>query len=1421
MEQPRFIKRGCFIFSKSSIMKIVFYLMVMASIVMGQPGTITGIASDASNGSLLVGANVLLEGTTQGAATDADGRFMIIQVNPGDYTLVVSYIGYQSLKKDVTLGPGEQISIQLELEPEAIQMETYVVTASRRRERIEDAPAAISVISKTEIRRESNTNLGDYLKGTKGIDFTQSGIDSYNMTARGFNSSFSSRLLTLTDGRMANVPSLRLTAYNVIPVSFEDVEQIEVVLGPASALYGPNAHSGVLNIITSSPIQVQGTSINIQGGLLSQTDTDLLKKLTFRTAHKFGDFGFKVSGVALAGQDWTHFNEDEYEGHDPVFISRPNLKHDQIDLGGILGESSSPRFTMEMVNAVDGADESWIGGYWGDHIATSGGESGSPVITQEMVDAAASDEFNRYTLDNGITLWFVTDEIIGRGYADGVDNNGDGAIDEQIDIGIDDEAEAWVDGIDNDNDGLVDELDELGSAWLDRFGSHYEGDPYTTVMQTPDSTWTVLDSTHKFGFGDYKYDSEGNIVFDTNNNGIYNDNWGSDEQDNDNDWGPYKDDLGNAFQISRETFIDLNDNDLFDEDYGENYITIFGNEILLDWGLDGVRAIDDNGDGDYDDDGDIPPDADGTEGNGIWDGETFSDLNGNDTWDIFGSNDTDGDGKPSPGEIGVDEFDERDFVVNYGGLDNMYKDANDDGINDFPEFKVRNYRYDLRLDWEPNPDLTVSLSHGFAWARNINITGIARYLADGWIYRYYQARARYKNFFLQTYLNTSYSGDPTHPTRNLATGSLIFDRSKKFSAQLQHVNEWKNDDIRFVWGVDYFLTLPDTRGTILSDKNFSDQRDNNGNGEAGSPYVFNDRNDDTWYDAGERFTKWNTNNGTSSGIPMDSIGMANDSTIIYDDAVSNAIADGIDNDGDSDDFSDLNGDGIPNFVDEDGSGEFEFGETVEPGVKWLGGQRFVVYADGIDNDGDGKIDENIDEGIDEAEEDNRYTVNELGVYYQLNWKLNDKWEFIQATRFDIHDRLSDMVQFNNQGYGMGYNPFDWKFDFSNTDGAQISPKVGLVYRPKENQNFRLTWATAFNTPTNQALFLDIFVTRVSIFKVYARGSDNGYIFPLDERGSPEKYIIANGDSTNNPDYNPTYGNAWYYDIDEFEYLPVDTSESIFFYPSTDPKIDGFYGQSVVNLPELEPELVQSWEFGYKGRLNNRMFGTLDLYTSHYSSFVSPVTFITPIVIEKSVLETDYNGDGLMNTIQEITDLNTVDPDDYDESFNHWRGGIKGITAMDTIPGYTPPVVVGYINYGKVDMWGFDASITAIISPEWSLDLTYSHLGMTEFLNPITNSEDPINAPRHKAGMKFQYNPRRWPVTASLNGRYVDGFQWSSGIYFGDIKPYTIFDLHLGYEINQYVKANFTTTNLLDHKHTEIIGGPSLGRVMIIRLQTKF
>jgi len=1375
------------------MIKYLSILFLLSNLILGNNFKISGKVVDSTNKKPLIGANVIIENSSQGAATDINGDFVIKNIGQKTCKIKVQYIGYKTFSDKVTIPNDGNKILNISLEPEVLELETYIVTASRRRERIEDAPAAISVITKSEIRRQSNTNLGDYIKGTKGIDFTQSGIDSYNITARGFNSSFSSRMLTLTDGRMANVPSLRLTAYNVIPVSFEDVEQIEVVLGPASALYGPNAHSGILNIVTSSPLRSQGTTFNIQGGLLDQENTSLLKKLTFRTAHKFKNFGFKVSGVALSGQDWTHYNIDEFEGHDPVFIGRPNLIHNRIEDGGNPAEADSPIFTSEMIEHVDGADESWVGKYWGDKISTNG-ESGSPKITQDMIDEASGTSFNRFTLDNGTVLWFVTQDRLGHFYADGIDNDGNGAIDERIDLGIDDQTEKWTDGIDNDGDGLIDEADEIGTSWLDRFESSALGGV------------NINDNDHKSGFGDYTYDSQGNIVFDTNKNGIFNDDLGTNGLDDDGDWGLYIDSQNNPFGIPEELFVDLNSSGEFEEDAresffdgnnngfwdsaeplddlngnntwdeGELFTDLNGNgtwnqaEILLDWGIDNV-----DGTGDY------------GEGNGVWDGESFTDLNGNDIWEQFTFNDLDGDGLPSPNEVGVDELDEKDFSVNYGGLPNKYKDANDDGINDYPEFNVRNLRYDLRLDWEPNDDASIVLSHGYAWARNINITGIARYIADGWVYRYYQARARYKNLFFQTYLNSSYSGSSNNPTRNLATGSIIYDRSKKFSAQLQQVNSFLDEKIRFVWGIDYFLTLPDTRGSILSDKNLNDRIDNNSNGEAGSPYIFDDKNDNTWYDNGERYTRWKTSDGTPSGTLSDST-----------DNVLSAIADGLDNDGDSDDYEDLNSNGIPDYVDVNNNSTYDSGDLLEPGVKWLGEARFLVYADGLDNNGDGQTDENIDEGIDEASEDNRYTVNELGGYYQMNWKINPKWEIIQATRLDIHDRLTDLVNFNNQAFGSGYSPLNWDFNSKESSGLQISPKVGLVYRPKENQNFRLTWAKAFNTPTNQALFLDIFVTRVSIFKVYARGADGGYVFPRDSLQNP-----------------------YYYSTKEFNYQPVNLDESIYFYPSTDPRIDGYYSKNVNDLPEVSAEVIKSWEFGYKGRITPLLYGTLDVYTSHYSSFISPVTFITPIVVEKDVLETDYNNDGIINTIDDLENDVINDLEDYDESFENWRDGIQGVTAMDTTPGYAPPVVVGYINYGEVDMWGFDGSLTYIFHPEWTMDLNYSYLGMTEFFNPVTKNKDPINAPRHKAGLKVNYKPRKWPLTYSLNTRYVDGYQWSSGIYFGDIKPYFIFDLHLGYEFNKNLKVNFTVNNLLNHYHTEIVGGPSLGRVSLIRLQTNF
>ena len=96
----------------------------------------------------------------------------------------------------------------------------------------------------------------------------------------------------------------------------------------------------------------------------------------------------------------------------------------------------------------------------------------------------------------GIVLWGVTSDRIGKQFKDGLDNDGNGAIDEGIDTGIDGNDEAFFDGIDNDGDGLIDEDDEsVANYWLNRFGSYASGD-------------TTKADRYGFGFGDYKYDDE-------------------------------------------------------------------------------------------------------------------------------------------------------------------------------------------------------------------------------------------------------------------------------------------------------------------------------------------------------------------------------------------------------------------------------------------------------------------------------------------------------------------------------------------------------------------------------------------------------------------------------------------------------------------------------------------------------------------------------------------------------------------------------------------------------------------------------------------------------------------------------------------------------------------------------------------------
>ena len=272
----------------------------------GQQGTITGRVVDIESAGPLSGAAVAVLGQDITQGTNAQGRFSIT-VEPGTYSLVVSLIGYATRRIDgVAVNAGDETEVTISLGSQALALNPVVVTASRRQEKTLEAPASISTVSAEQVARTTATTVADHVRALPGVDAAQTGINQGTVVSRGFNNVFSGALLAIIDNRYARVPSLRFNAYNMFPTNDLDLDRIEVSLGPGAALYGPNASNGVMHLITSSPLDKQGSTISLAGGERS------LFHGQFRTAHAPSEnFGFKVSAQYMRGNDWEYDDEEE------------------------------------------------------------------------------------------------------------------------------------------------------------------------------------------------------------------------------------------------------------------------------------------------------------------------------------------------------------------------------------------------------------------------------------------------------------------------------------------------------------------------------------------------------------------------------------------------------------------------------------------------------------------------------------------------------------------------------------------------------------------------------------------------------------------------------------------------------------------------------------------------------------------------------------------------------------------------------------------------------------------------------------------------------------------------------------------------------------------------------------------------------
>jgi len=253
-------------------------------------------------GGAVGGVAVTLEPSDRATLTDSNGSYQFNNVPAGTYTVRLTLGEDTEAIEAVTVAAGETVRADASVPWDIAFVDTITVySASRRTERITEAPAAITVIPEEQIEREGTSGqIPKLLEFTPGAEVTQSGLYDFNFNTRGFNSSLNRRILTLIDGRDPSVPFLGAQEWAAVSFPLDDLASAELVRGPGSALYGADAFNGVLNLVTKAPRFSRGGKVQLTGGDLSTLRGDV------RAAGELGGGWYgKVTGGYMESEDFT------------------------------------------------------------------------------------------------------------------------------------------------------------------------------------------------------------------------------------------------------------------------------------------------------------------------------------------------------------------------------------------------------------------------------------------------------------------------------------------------------------------------------------------------------------------------------------------------------------------------------------------------------------------------------------------------------------------------------------------------------------------------------------------------------------------------------------------------------------------------------------------------------------------------------------------------------------------------------------------------------------------------------------------------------------------------------------------------------------------------------------------------------------
>lgn len=259
------------------------------------------------------GVSVALVELGAATITDDGGAFRFGDVPAGSYSITYA-LGDDSVSETgVTVAAGATTTVEQVVDWDLSFADTITVySASKRRERIVEAPAAISTLSAAEIELEAASGqVPKLLEFTAGAEPTQIGLYDFNFNVRGFNNAANRRVAVLIDGRDPSIPAVSNQEWAALGFLLDDLASVELIRGPSAALYGKNTFNGIINLVTKPPRSSPGGQIRLTAGELDTTNVDA------RWAGSLGaDAYFKVLASSIESDSFTRSRDVtvEYPG---------------------------------------------------------------------------------------------------------------------------------------------------------------------------------------------------------------------------------------------------------------------------------------------------------------------------------------------------------------------------------------------------------------------------------------------------------------------------------------------------------------------------------------------------------------------------------------------------------------------------------------------------------------------------------------------------------------------------------------------------------------------------------------------------------------------------------------------------------------------------------------------------------------------------------------------------------------------------------------------------------------------------------------------------------------------------------------------------------------------------------------------------